>query len=228
MSYAWLARKQAEICGAHNSFFSVIRRDLKSYKTCGFSRIHFGLAVAVAVAVGFGFRIWFSILILMILCVSHSVQHNLWLRWADTKMARQAGRQGERRAERGSKPIMLTFITCNRVIFCELLSPFGNASHVPYKWLHIFKDIMLTVEIECALRHILSHTNTNTLTHSVIDIHIANKISPIFIEILTAITSWIPSRPWTHSSQREIFIIQFGLGLLLRSRNCYWLSNLHK
>lgn len=171
MSYAWLARKQAEICGAHNSFFSVIRRDLKSYKRCGFSRIHFGLAVAVAVAVGFGFRIWFSILILMILCVSHSVQHNLWLRWADTKMARQAGRQGERRAERGSKPIMLTFITCNRVIFCELLSLFGNASHVPYKWLHIFKDIMLTVEIECALRHILSHTKTHTHTDTLCNRH---------------------------------------------------------
>lgn len=164
----WLGNKQKYV--EPITLFSLLSGAiLNRMRRCGFSRIHFGLAVAVAV--GFGFRIWFSILILMILCVSHSVQHNLWLRWADTKMARQAGRQGDWRAERGSKPIMLTFITCNRVIFCELLSLFGNASHVPYKWLHIFKDIMLTVEIECALRHILSHTNTHTHTDTLCNRH---------------------------------------------------------
>lgn len=212
---------------------SVIGRDLKSHKGgSGFSRIH------VAVAVGFEFHFRFSIFDFDFwwFCVCH-IPFSTIYGW-DEQQIRRRGETGNERGERetsgwgrGSEPIMLTFITCNRVILGEkLLSLFGNASHVPYKWLYIFKDIMLTVEIECAPAQTLSHTHSHT--HAEIDtyehIHKANKISPIFIEILTAITSWIPSRPWTHSSQREIFIIQFGFWPFCYVRNCYWLSNLQK
>lgn len=48
---------------------------------------------------------------------------------------------------------------------------------------------MLTVEIECALAETLSDTLSHTEIDTYKHIHKAYEISPIFIEILTAITS---------------------------------------
>lgn len=114
---------------------SVIGRDLKSHKGgSGFSRIH------VTVAVGFEFHFRFSILIFDdFACVTfRSAQFMAEMSSRYEDEARQATRGGVGGGtsgwSRGSEPIMLTFITCNRVILGEkLLSLFGNASHVPYK-----------------------------------------------------------------------------------------------